>query len=304
MPLGQENRFIRFVGDSSTSLILLGLRGKERFSSPYEYQIQFCTTQATDNVERYLGKELSCEIGQDKNQRFVSGVLTHIEEANSVEGLNTFIGLLEPRISLLRLGKNLAVFQNITVPDLVCKLLRQHNITSVDLRLQGNYQPREYCIQYRESDFDFISRLLEQEGIYYFFFHEAGQHSLVLADHPSSHQLAKPAQLPFTPKAGVDEGVGILSWAADASLVASSVMLKGFNMEQAASVEGESKAVDADYTVQGVSYVDIHSHDNRSVLQAQARLKMEQLEADNQLFSAHTSAFWFSCGEKLDRKST
>jgi len=297
MPLGQENRFIRFVGDSSTSLILLGLRGKERFSSPYEYQIQFCTTQATDNVERYLGKELSCEIGQDKNQRFVSGVLTHIEEANSVEGLNTFIGLLEPRISLLHLGKNLAVFQNITVPDLVCKLLRQHSISSVDLRLRGSYEPREYCIQYRESDFDFISRLLEQEGIYYFFQHESGQHTLVLADHPSSHQTTKPAQLPFMPVAGTGDGVGVLSWSSHSSLSASSVQLKGFNMLQAASVMGESKTADPQHSIDGIAYVDIHGYDKRDQLQSEARLKMEQLEAENRQFDADISVYWLNCGE-------
>src|SRR5476649_288009 len=299
MPSGQDNQFIRFVGDAEASLTLMSIEGKEQLSTPFLYQIKFRTELTGAQMGRFLGKEIACKIGRDKQTRYVHGVLTCFNEVNDTEGISTYVGRLEPRMALLRLGRNLAVFQNITVPDLLCKLLRQQDINQIDLRLRATYQPREYCIQYRESDFAFISRLLEQEGINYFVFHEAGQHSLVLADHPSSHQLAKPAQLPFTPKAGVDEGVGILSWAADASLVASSVMLKGFNMEQAASVEGESKAVDADYTVQGVSYVDIHSHDNRSVLQAQARLKMEQLEADNQLFSAHTSAFWFSCGEKF-----
>ncbi|WP_447840908.1 type VI secretion system Vgr family protein [Enterobacter bugandensis] len=297
--LGQENRYIRFVGDAATLLTLMSIRGEEHLSAPFLFTIQFRTELTGEQMGRFLGKEMACEIGRDTQKRYVHGVLTHITEVNNVEGISTYVGHLEPRIALLRLGRNLAVFQNTTVPDLVCKLLRQQNISHIDLRLRATYQPREYCIQYRESDFDFISRLLEQEGIYYFFSHQVGQHSLVLADHPSSHQSAKPARLPFTPKAGTDEGVGILSWAADVSLAASSVLLKGFNMEQAASVEGESKAVDSNYVVQGVSYVDTHGHDNRLLLQAQARLQMEQLEADKQLFSAHTSAFWFGCGEKL-----
>ncbi|MCS2158551.1 type VI secretion system tip protein VgrG [Scandinavium sp. H11S7] len=297
--LGQDNRFIRFVGDAATSLTLMNIEGKECLSAPFLYNIQFRTELTSAQMGRFLGKELACEMGRDKQKRYVHGVLTHITEVNNADGISTYVGRLEPRMALLRLGRNLAVFQNMTVPDLVCKLLRQQNISQIDLRLRATYQPREYCIQYRESDFDFISRLLEQEGIYYFFSHQAGQHSLVLADHPSGHQPAKPAQLTFTPKAGTEDGVGMLSWAAGTSLAASSVLLKGFNMEQAASVEGESKAVAADYTVQSVSYVDAHGHDNRSLLQAQARLKMEQLEADNQLFSGHTSAFWFSCGEKF-----
>lgn len=295
--LGQDNRFIRFVGDAATSLTLMSIEGQEHLSAPFLYNIQFRTELTCAQMRRFLGTELACEIGRDKQKRYVHGVLTHITEVNDADGSSTYMGRLEPRMALLRLGRNLAVFQNMTVPDLVCKLLRQQNISQIDLRLRETYQPREYCIQYRESDFGFISRLLEQEGIYYFFSHQAGQHLLVLADHPSSHPSAKPAKLPFTPQAGTNEGIGMLSWSASASLTASSVLLKGFNMEQAASVEGKSKAVDADYTVQGVSYVDAHGHDDRSLLEAQARLKMEQLEADNQLFTAHTSAFWLSCGE-------
>lgn len=299
MSLGQNNRFIRFVGDAATSLTLMSIEGEEHLSAPFLYNIQFRTELTSAQMGRFLGKELACEMGRDKQKRYVHGVLTHITEVNNADGISTCVGRLEPRMALLSLGRNLAVFQNITVPDLVCKLLRQQNINQIDLRLRATYQPREYCIQYRESDFAFINRLLELEGIYYYFSHQAGQHSLVLADHPSSHQSAKPAQLPFTPQAGTEAGVGILSWTADTTLAVSSVLLKGFNMEQAARVEGESKAMGTDFSVQGVSYVDALGHDNRSQLQVQARLKMEQLEADNQLFTAATSAFWLSCGEKF-----
>ena len=297
--LGQDNRFIRFVGDAADALTLMHIEGDEQFSDTFRYQIQFRTSLVTPQMGRFLGHEMACEIGRGNQKRYVHGVLTRIEEDNNVDGISTFTGTLEPRMALLRLGRNLAVFQNMTVPDLVCKLLRQQNISHIDLRLRATYQLREYCIQYRESDFDFISRLLEQEGIYYFFQHDAGQHTLVLADHPSSHQSGKTAELPFMPLQGRGDGVGILSWVASASLAASSVTLKGFNMVQAASVEGESQAVVAEYSVPGVSYVDAHGHEKRDVLQSGARLKMEQLESDNQQFYAEASAWWLGCGDKF-----
>ncbi|MCE0826804.1 type VI secretion system tip protein VgrG [Buttiauxella sp. A2-C2_NF] len=297
--LGQNNRFIRFVGDAANSLTLMSIEGEEQLSSTFRYQIQFRTELSSAQMGRFLGKEVACEIGRNSRKRYVHGVITHIVEMNNTDGISTFVGRLEPRMAFLRLGRNLAVFQNITVPDLVCQLLRQQNINQIELRLRATYKPREYCIQYRESDFDFISRLLEQEGIYYFFSHTAGQHQLVLADHPSCHHSTVPAQLPFMPQTDLGEGNGILSWSAHSSLAASSVLLKGFNMEQAASIEGESKVVDQDYAVQGVSYVDANGHDNRSLLDAQARLKMEQLEADSQQYLAETSAFWVHCGEKF-----
>lgn len=296
---GQDNRFIRFVGEAANTLTLMSIEGEERFSAPYRYQIRFRTALTSENMGRYFGKELACEVGRGKVTRYVHGVLTHLEEVNNVEGISTFAGLLEPRLSLLRLGRNLAVFQNITVPDLVCKLLRQQNISHIDLRLRATYSPREYCIQYRESDFDFISRLLEQEGIYYFFAHDAGQHTLILADHPSSHQAGSPATLPFMPQAGSGDGAGLTGWMATSTLAASSVLLKGFSMEQAACVEGGSSAVNVDHTVQGVGYVDTPGDDTRDRLQAQARLKMEQLEAGNQHYLAQSSAFWLGCGMKF-----
>ncbi|MBI0278601.1 type VI secretion system tip protein VgrG (plasmid) [Hafnia alvei] len=297
--LGQDKRFIRFSGDAAYSLTLMSINGEESFSSIYRYQIQFRTTLTSAQMGSFFGKEVACEVGNGNQQRYIHGVLTHIIEDNNTDGLSTFTGTLEPRLALLRLGRNLAVFQNITVPDLVCKLLRQQNINHIELRLRAIYEPREYCIQYRESDFVFISRLLEQEGIYYFFVHDAGQHTLVLADHPSSHQTGSPATLPFIPQAGEGDGTGISSWAAHSTLTASSVLLKGFNMEQAAGVEGASKAISPDYTFQSVNYVDIHGNDKRDQLQAQARLKMEQLEADNQQFMAQSSAFWLGCGMKF-----
>lgn len=297
--LGQDNRFIRFVGNAADQLTLMHIEGDEQFSDTFRYQIQFRTSLITGQMGRFLGHEIACEMGRGNQKRYVHGVLTNIKEDNNADGLSTFTGTLEPRMALLRLGRNLAVFQNITVPDLVCKLLRQQNINHIDLRLRGTYTPREYCIQYRESDFDFISRLLEQEGIYYYFQHDAGQHTLVLADHPSSHQTGKTAELPFMPQAGRGDGVGILSWVACSSLAASSVLLKGFNMVQAASVEGGSQAVVAEYAVPGVSYVDTDGHEKRELLQSGARLKMEQLESDNQQFYAEASIWWLGCGDKF-----
>lgn len=297
--LGQDSRFIRFVGDAASALTLMSLRGEERFSATYRYEIKFRSRLTSAQMDRFFAKEVACEIGRGTHKRFIHGVLTNIHEENNSDEISTFTGVLEPRMALLGLGRNLAVFQNISVPDLVCKLLRQQNINNIDLRLRASYQPREYCIQYRESDFDFISRLLEQEGIYYFFMHDAGQHTLVLADHPSSHQAGSPATLPFIPQAGRRDGAGISSWTVHSTLAASSVLLKGFNIEQAAAVEGKSKAVAADYAVEGIGYVDAHGNEKRDQLEAQARLKMEQLEADNQQFMAQAGAFWLGCGMKF-----
>jgi type VI secretion system secreted protein VgrG len=288
---GQENRFLGFVGDAADQFILRAIEGEEALSSAYRYQLNFHSELSGDEITGFLGKELACKIGMEKESRYIHGILTHIRST----GDGNYIGILEPRMALLQLNHNLAVFQNITVPDLVCKLLRQHQINNIELRLSSNYQPREYCIQYRESDFNFINRLLEQEGIYYFFKHQAGQHTLVLVDHSSGHPMAKTPKLSYG--LTVFGGAEINEWSSHSAVVASSVLLKGFSVAQAAKVEGESPTRDKLHSVAGFHYVDTQGDDKHDQLSSRARLKMEQMEAEMQQFGARIGAYWLSCGE-------
>ncbi|KTT04957.1 hypothetical protein NS376_01740 [Pseudomonas oryzihabitans] len=82
----------------------------------------------------------------------------------------------------LTLASNNRVFQNLSTSDIVTKIFKAHGFTDFKLSLSGSYEPREYCVQYGESDFAFVSRLLEEEGIFWFFTHEKGKHTLVLGD--------------------------------------------------------------------------------------------------------------------------
>jgi type VI secretion system secreted protein VgrG len=80
------------------------------------------------------------------------------------------------------------VFQKKTIPAIIEEVCKDCGFTDYELRLKGNYTPWEYCVQYRETDFNFLSRLMEQEGIYYFLRYDADRHFIVFADSPSSHE--------------------------------------------------------------------------------------------------------------------
>lgn len=301
---GQENRFIRFVGKFASSLVLLSVEGEEQLSAPYGYTLRFRSIMTSSETARLLGEELACQIGTGQRSRYVQGVVTEIGEETDDMGVCTWHALLQPRLALMKLGRNLAVYQKITVPDLVCQLLRRNNIVDIDLRLHGDYAQHEYCVQYRESDFDFISRLLEQEGIYYFFCPTKERHTLVLADHPSSHHKAVTPVLAYRPEAGKGEnGVGILSWSSCLRLAASSVQFKAFSMEQAAATEGACQCHNNDYSARGINFVDAHGQSDREALQNAAHLRMEQLEARTRCADARLQAWWLSCGETFNLTS-
>jgi type VI secretion system secreted protein VgrG len=89
---------------------------------------------------------------------------------------------LRPWLWLLSKTKNCRIFQQLTVPEIVDKVFRGRGFSDFELRLNGTYQPREFCVQYRESDLDFVSRLLEHEGIYYYFEFDKEKHQLILTD--------------------------------------------------------------------------------------------------------------------------
>ncbi|UWF47110.1 type VI secretion system tip protein VgrG [Pseudomonas sp. N3-W] len=90
--------------------------------------------------------------------------------------------VLRPWLWWLTLASNNRVFQNLATSDIVTTIFKAHGFTDFKLSLSGSYTPREYCVQYGETDFAFVSRLLEEEGIFWFFTHEAGKHTLVLGD--------------------------------------------------------------------------------------------------------------------------
>src|SRR5262249_38739019 len=99
-----------------------------------------------------------------------------------------------PKLWLLTKTRDSRIFQNKSVPDIVKQVLSEHGVTDVNDSLTGTYDPREYCVQYAETAFDFVSRLLEAEGISSYFTHTSSAHTLVLADDASSYQ-AGPASL-------------------------------------------------------------------------------------------------------------
>ncbi len=127
--------------------------------------------------------------------------------------------VLRPWLWFLTRSADCRIFQDRTVPEILAEVFREHGFSDFQTALFGEYRRWEYCVQYRESDFDFVSRLMEQEGIYYFFRHEYGEgrgrHTLVLADEYSAHARAsgyETVSVQRTDRPGPGEAEGIGEW--------------------------------------------------------------------------------------------
>ena len=156
----------------------------------------------------------------EKNARLFNGIVSRFTYLGSNQDFATYTLELVPRMWLLTLGRDRVIYQNLSTPDIVQKVLGDF---AVDCRtaLEGTYAPREYCVRYDETAFDFVSRLMEEEGIFYFFTFTADSHTLVLADSKSAYESCPNAQelLVRSGEGGVGHTHSVTRFESDARLV-------------------------------------------------------------------------------------
>ncbi|MBX2880427.1 MAG: type VI secretion system tip protein VgrG [Granulosicoccus sp.] len=183
------------------TLLFSNMAGHERLSELFDYQLELLSPDAEIDLNELLGKDITISVDRpDFGQRFFHGHISDGAHLGSHEGLAQYGFTVKPWLWFLTRTADCRIFQEKNVPDIVKEIFREEGFTDFEDALTGNYEARNYCVQYRESDFDFISRLLEQEGIYYYFKHEDGKHTMVLCDNITAHQAVKGYEnIPFFP---------------------------------------------------------------------------------------------------------
>lgn len=200
----------------SDEWIFSRLIGSESLSTLYKYNLTLLNSSAEVDQRDLLGTPLSVYI-EDEGQpaRYISGVITSVSRqihATTRGDYYIYDLTLQPALWYLSCGRDCSIWQGKSVPEIVQEFLNRHNIL-LESKLLESYREWEYCVQYQESDFSFISRLMEHEGIYYFFRHESNQHVMVLADHPQAHEATGVSKLALTPADNKgNEVAGIYDW--------------------------------------------------------------------------------------------
>ncbi|CAX58128.1 type VI secretion system tip protein TssI/VgrG [Erwinia billingiae] len=200
-------------------LLFWKLNGTEALSSAFEITVQLLSTDARIERKALLGQPITVSIPTQNLMatRYLNGKITKVS-VSSTELSGTryavYSLVMEPDLWPLKRDRNLRIFQSQTVTQIIKTLLSEYNVTVED-KLTGNYRVWEYCVQYQESSFNFISRLMELEGIYYYFRHEADKHTMVLMDSAQQHQpFSGYETIPYhvTPSGGSTSEEGISLW--------------------------------------------------------------------------------------------
>ena len=190
----QDNRIGRMTTDlGKDNLLLLALTATERLSESYTVSIDaFSTTPQP--IHTLLGTPVGVAFasGADANvNRDFAGVLWEYSELGRDDRGYRYRLVLRPQAEFMTLNKRNRIFQNQSVIDTIKPLLAG----AYEMKLSSTYEPVEYCVQYQESDFDFVSRLMEYEGIYYYYVHSGSSSKLVVVDDSVAHPDLEPASV-------------------------------------------------------------------------------------------------------------
>jgi type VI secretion system secreted protein VgrG len=170
-------------------LLLISVSGTEQLGRLFEYRLELASEDHQIAPEKIIGQNVTIrfELGTGKT-RYFNGYVSHFTQLTASGRLARYRATVVPWFWFLTRVADCRIFQEKTIPDIIEQIFRDRGFTDYDKRLSCEYRKWEYCVQYRETDFNFISRLMEQEGIYYYFEHENGKHSLVIADSNSAHK--------------------------------------------------------------------------------------------------------------------
>jgi len=196
MKLTQDERLFRLETPLGSDVLLFkDMEGEEGISRLFSFKLGLLSENPNVAFKNIIGKSVTLVVDlQDGKSRYFNGIVSEFyqlsagDPTSSDNIMSHYTATIVPSLWLLTRTTDSRIFQNKNVPDIVEKIFSDNGLKDYKPSLKGSYSPREYCVQYRETDFNFVSRLLEEEGIFYYFQHEDGKHTLILADDASEHK--------------------------------------------------------------------------------------------------------------------
>jgi type VI secretion system secreted protein VgrG len=209
-----DNKFVAIstpLGDEK--LLLRQARINEELGQPFSIEAELLSSDEDISLDDILGQNVTIRLETENETRFFNGIVTEFFQKENIDRNACFGAVIKPWFWLLSLSENCRIFQEKTYPDIIKMVFDDLGFSDYEDRLKDTYSPQEYVVQYNESDFNFVSRLMEQEGIYYYFIHTDGKHTLVLADDSSVQPDI--GDVPFYEKEESDYHIGlegIIKW--------------------------------------------------------------------------------------------
>jgi len=305
MALTQDGRLLAIDTPLGQNvLVLQELTGTEGLSQLFAFTLDLLAETPSIPLERMIGQRVTIRIARaGDGARGFNGFVSRFALGRQEDSLAHYQAEIVPWLWFLTLTTNCRIFQNLTVPEVITRVFQDHGFTDVRLALEGRFERRACCVQYRESDFAFVSRLMEDEGIFYFFEHDLTRHTLVLGNTPGAHPPC-PGQpragCDFTPGAGT-RGDVITAWQVEREIRPGKYALSDFNFETPSTSLTVGVASAASGPGARFEVYD-YPGDYRTRPQGErlARLRLESEETASQVATGASTCRAFSPGFRFD----
>ena len=179
-------------------LLFHTMHAREELSRVCECRLELLSLKNDINLDQILGKNVTVKLAlQDDKTRYFNGFVSRFSQGGSHGRYRRYYAVVHPWLWFLSRTADCRIFQDKTVPEIVKIIFGEHPTSSFKDDTTGSYAKWTYCVQYRETDLNFVCRMLETEGIYFYFTHADGKHTLVMADSYSGHAPFQGKPVPF-----------------------------------------------------------------------------------------------------------
>ena len=326
MAITQDNRMLSIETDAGTDVLLLDhLAGVEQLSRPFHFEVTLLSERAENNPQKVDGRKLlgtsaTITIGLAAGtERYINGLIRRFAEGERDGQFVRYRAEIVPAITLMELSSHCRIFQNVSAREVIESVLDEYSAVEYESGgLSGTYTKRDYCTQYRETDLGFISRLMEEEGMFYYFKHENGKHTMVLGDSTSAYKPTPVStKVIYGPGRLQTEEALIDSWEVRYQLLTGKWTLRDYDFQQPRNkLEASAPAVQpADAAASTEMYdfpggyarmfnePDKRSGDVQTEGDAFAELRMEQEEAQAEVAEGGGNAYGLTAGHTFEVES-
>ena len=283
----------------SEDFLLHTLSCRETLCQISEMRLECLSLKTDIDPDAVLGKMCSIRITlEDESERFLSAYFTHFSHTGTVGRHQRYAATLHPWPWFMTRTTDCRIFQNKTVPEIIKEVFADHSVAEFRDALTGSYAPQEYCVQYRETDYNFVARLMEEEGIYFFFEYEKDKNVLVLADSYSAHSpVPGQSSFQFIDNVADAEADYITHWRFGRSVQPGKTRLIDYDFKRP-RVKLDAKAIRPRSNEQ--SEHEVFDYPGEFVEQANgehlARTRLDEFQAQYETAHAHSNARALGCG--------
>ncbi|ARN56919.1 type VI secretion system Vgr family protein [Sedimentisphaera salicampi] len=211
--------------------LIQSLKASERIGDMFLFEADLLSLEDVA-AEDIIGKNVSIRFNCGDSMRFFNGYVKEFTFVSKGKEFSEYRAAVVPWLWFLDQNQDCRIFQNLAIPEIIEEVFKSRNISDYQLSLSGSYDKLEYCVQYRESDYNFIKRLMEFAGIYFYFEHQQDKHVLVICDSSNAHSTFEDYEkIKFKLESDQEYEEVIVSWQRKMSVLPNKVEMKDYNFQ-------------------------------------------------------------------------